>query len=256
MRVDRTWCLGHEEKGVKHWGRLPAAIALALGVVALASGVIPEIPGVRALVEDHWWLTRGDVIQFVFFWVSLVLMVALSRGRVASYGLRGADVREIRSVLAAAGSVAVAVGVLAAVLGASSGNGGPGGGPVFRGGSFLKTVVSVWIVASISEEMLFRGLIQSFLKPLGDHGFSLFGRRLSLPVTVAAIGFGLIHLGLLTMAPGAVVAVIVVSATILGFIAGYYREKSGSILPAIVAHFTFNVLGAGIPMLTAFILPR
>lgn len=241
---------------MKHWGRLPAGIALALGVVALASAVIPEIAGVRALVDAHRWLTRGDVIQFVFFWVSLALMVALSRGRVASYGLRGTGVREIRSVAAAAGTVAAAVGIVAAVLGVASGNAGPGGGATSGEGGLLKTVVSVWIVASISEEMLFRGLVQSFLKPLGDHGFWLFGRRLSIPVAAGAIGFGLIHLGLLTMAPGPMVAAIVVSATILGFIAGYYREKSGSVLPAIVAHFTFNVLGSGIPMLAALLLSR
>jgi len=44
-----------------------------------------------------------------------------------------------------------------------------------------------------------------------------------------------------------IVISIVVSATLLGFIAGYYREKTGSLLPAIAAHITFNIVAFGIP---------
>jgi membrane protease YdiL (CAAX protease family) len=52
------------------------------------------------------------------------------------------------------------------------------------------------------------------------------------------------------------VALVVPTATILGFIAGYFREKTGSIVPAIVAHFVFNVVGAGIPMLGMLVMSR
>lgn len=239
---------------MRHWIRLPAGIALGFGVVALASGVIPGIPAVRSFVDARTWLTTGDVIQFTFFWASLALMMALSRGRVSMYGLRGTGPREIRRVLVVAGSVAVVIGLLSAV-GSLAGAGGAGG-PSSAVRGFLKLVVSVWIVASVSEELLFRGLIQSFLEPLRRHGFGFLGRRVSLPVTIAAIGFGLVHLGLLTMAPPPMVAAVVVSATVLGFIAGYYREKTGSIVPAILAHFVFNVVGAGIPMLTMLIVSR
>lgn len=33
------------------------------------------------------------------------------------------------------------------------------------------------------------------------------------------------------------------NAAVLGLIAGYYREKSGSLIPAIGAHMTFNIVG-------------
>jgi len=247
--------MGSEEGQVRHWIRLVAGIAIGFGIVALASAVATEIPAVRSFVEARAWLTRGDVIQFVFFWASLALMAVLSRGRVSAYGLRGTGPSEIRRVIAVAGSVAVVIGLLSAV-GSVVAGAGSGGGPSSAVRGLLKLIVSVWIVASVSEELLFRGLIQSFLEPLREHGFGFFGRRVSLPVTVAAIGFGLVHLGLLTMAPPPMVAAVVVSATVLGFIAGYYREKTGSIVPAIVAHFVFNVLGSGIPMLAMLIAYR
>jgi membrane protease YdiL (CAAX protease family) len=232
--------------------RLAAGIAMGFGVVALASAVATAIPGVGRFINARAWLTTGDVIQFVFFSASLVLMVALSRGRVSSYGLRGVGGRDIRRVTVVAGSVGAAIGLLSAA--ASMAGARPGGGPLSDTSSFLEIVVSVWIAASVSEEMLFRGLIQGFLEPLRTRTFRLFGCRVSLPVAVAAIGFGLVHLGLLSTTRPPMVAGIVVSATVLGFIAGHFRERTGSIVPAILAHVLFNALGSGIPMLASSIL--
>lgn len=239
---------------MRHWIRLPAGIGLAFLVVALASAVATEVPVVGALIKAHAWLTSGDVIQLVFLVSSLALVLALTRGHPSAYGLRGARPHEIGRVLLVAGSFAAVIGVLSAVS-VVAGRGGGEGHPSV-GGDFLKDFVSIWIFASVSEEVLFRGLIQSYLGPLKAHGFRLFGRRVSLPVAVAALAFGLVHLGLLGSAPPPLVATIVVAATILGFIAGYYREKTGSVLPAIVAHFLFNALGSGIPMIAARIASR
>jgi membrane protease YdiL (CAAX protease family) len=239
---------------MRHWSRLPVGIAIALGVVALASAVATEVPAVGAFIDAHAWLTNGDVIQLVFFCTSLALMVAFTRGHPSAYGLRGTRPREIGRVLVVAGSFAAAIGVLSAVGSVAGSTGGGGPSPAAR--SFPKVLLSIWIVASVSEEMLFRGFLQSFLGPLRAHGFRFLGRRVSLPVTVAAIGFGLIHLGLLGSAPRPMVATVVVTATILGFVAGYYREKTGSVVPAIVAHFVFNALGSGIPMIAMRMLSR
>jgi len=35
----------------------------------------------------------------------------------------------------------------------------------------------------------------------------------------------------------------IISAIVLGIVAGFYRERTGSILPAIVVHMSFNVWG-------------
>ena len=47
---------------------------------------------------------------------------------------------------------------------------------------------------------------------------------------------------------------ILVSTTVLGFIAGYYREKTGSLLPAISAHTTFNIVGTLTPVVVNYIV--
>ena len=66
---------------------------------------------------------------------------------------------------------------------------------------------------------------------------------------MCAVLFGLAHLCLIGRMPGAMLPVIVLSTTLLGFIAGYFREKTGSLIPAIAAHITFNIVGYGVPKL-------
>ena len=67
---------------------------------------------------------------------------------------------------------------------------------------------------------------------------------LSLPVLAAAVFFSAMHLMLLTMHVDLVtVLVIVLVALLLGLLAGYYRERSGSLIPAIVAHTLANLTG-------------
>ena len=110
--------------------------------------------------------------------------------------------------------------------------------------SFAQTIIFIWFYASVSEEILTRGLIQSFLIPLSGHGFDVFGVRISLPVITGALFFGLMHAALLTtgMALYPVIS-IVVFATILGLIAGFQREQTGSLIPAILVH-AFGNIGA------------
>jgi membrane protease YdiL (CAAX protease family) len=112
----------------------------------------------------------------------------------------------------------------------------------------IRAILSVWVLASICEEVFCRGLLQGFLDPLRGYGLTVFRWHISVPVIVCALGFGLGHLILLGRMASPMVAFIVVSGSILGLLAGYYRETTGSIIPAIAVHMTFNVVGAGIPM--------
>ena len=111
--------------------------------------------------------------------------------------------------------------------------------------SFLESILYVWIWASICEEVLTRGLIQGFLTPLKHIGLTVFKYHISLPVIVGALFFGAMHLAILTMgADIKMVLLIVFFAIILGLIAGYLKEKTNSLVPAILVHFCFNVGGS------------
>ncbi len=109
----------------------------------------------------------------------------------------------------------------------------------------LQFFLFVFIYASICEEFLFRGFTQNFFEPLKSTGIRISKNIfISMPVLLSGVLFGLVHLILLTgNTSGPMIFRIVVFATTLGFVAGYFQEKHKSILPAIIIHMTGNLPG-------------
>jgi membrane protease YdiL (CAAX protease family) len=169
--------------------------------------------------------------------IFILLMIALSRGKISSYGMkitRNIQLKRITILGLGVGIATTLIGLLFPF----------GENPAVADFSFIQIVIFVWIYASISEEFLTRGLIQSYLEPLTKYGFTVFKLRISLPVLISAAIFALIHMGLLSTGMGIYsVLYIVLFAFIVGLIAAFYREKTGSIIPAIIVHTFANIGG-------------
>ncbi len=229
------------------WG-----IILFLSVYALALVIVPSLCALLGLTERLPRIREtGVVSQGTFLVVSLVLIRAFGRGDLGRYGLKTAGVRPVaRAVAISALTMLVLMSpmILMALGGYQPSDGEPEGSG-FGPGGLPQTVLFVWLLASVCEEVFYRGLLQGFLSPLSTHGVRLRGVYLSLPVALCAVWFGLGHLCLLGRVPGPMLAAILVSTTTAGFIAGYYRERTGSLLPAVASHMTFNVVGTVVPLL-------
>ena len=120
--------------------------------------------------------------------------------------------------------------------------------------TFWQIVALVWIWASTCEEVFTRGLILGFLQPVNNYGIKIRNIHFSLPVIVSAFIFMLMHVPLLFMGIDTVLGIqILISTFALGIIAGFYREQTGSLVPAIFAHMMANILGMGIGYLTELI---
>lgn len=116
--------------------------------------------------------------------------------------------------------------------------------PAFMKMSLLQIFVFVFIYASIAEELLFRGFLMNILEPLKTIGVSILKRKISVPVIISAFTFGLGHLILITAGVGELFLLrVVVSATIIGLIAGYYQEKYNNNAIAIIVHMSSNLMG-------------
>ena len=81
----------------------------------------------------------------------------------------------------------------------------------------------------------------------GTHKVVLIRRwPLSAPVLFGGLFFGAMHVVLWTkMGPLAIVPMIL--ATGLGVVTGYYREKTGSLIPGVLIHGLFNI-GGSLPL--------
>ncbi len=258
-----------------------AAVGLAVGfgVLGLAAGGLstgigrtvlqrmhPDLPPTAPFAQP-WLAPFLNHTGFLIF--SFLLMLFLGRGNLARFGFRMPKRFDIRPPLLLMAAIALLATVLGIVLP------GPGLAMIERM-NVLQVIVFVWFYASIAEEILTRGLIQGFLEPYGDMGLvlplvaarkrsrapghpnavsgkaaggsvKLEQRRplfLSLPVLVSGIFFGAMHLMLLTVgvAP-AQVGVIFFFTLAGGILAAYYREKTGSLIPAIGIHASANIFG-------------
>ena len=117
--------------------------------------------------------------------------------------------------------------------------------PLLAQNSALQTFLFIFILASIAEEVLFRGFFQNSLKSLGNRGVTVLKHRFSLPVILSAIAFGLVHLIVISLGVDYLFLIrIVLFTLVLGLAAGYYQEKyENNTLYAIIVHMGGNFLG-------------
>jgi membrane protease YdiL (CAAX protease family) len=116
--------------------------------------------------------------------------------------------------------------------------------PLLEASTPLQTFLFIFIYASLAEELLLRGFLQNILSPLGARGIRVFRQKLSLPVIISAVVFGLIHLILLTTGVSIMfVTRVVIFTTILGLFAGYYQEKHNNFSYAVIVHMAGNLMG-------------
>jgi len=228
--------------------RILVAVGMWLAIYFLSVYLLPDIGFFHALVEKHGWLSGGEISQISILILSLILIFRLPGGNRERYGIRGTGFGQLIAPVGLGALVSIGFFILNIVVVLIAGlPGEPQGGPA-ADKSLLNFILTVVILASICEEIFNRGLVQGFLSPLKEHPFRLF-RLFSLPVAIAGILFGLGHLCLLRAMEPRTVILIVISASALGLIAGHYREKTGSLLPAIAVHMTFNIVSGVIPRL-------
>lgn len=201
-------------------------LTTAVALVALLAGRMTPLP-------RDGFLPGSAVTHTVMLLLSLVLMVVVSHRPLASFGFtRGSW--HFRPTILLWGLPTACLSVLALAA-------GPGDAPAAPfAGSRLQLVLLVWVLASVSEEVLTRGLLQSLvamnLPPSSKSSIW------NLPVVISALFFGAMHLVLIeSMGPMAVVPIVL--ATFLGFVAARYRQSSGSLIPAVIVHALFNAGG-------------
>ncbi|KPK99526.1 MAG: hypothetical protein AMJ91_07440 [candidate division Zixibacteria bacterium SM23_73_3] len=220
--------------------KLPAYLrlleALFLGVAI--SVIALNAPHIFPITETSLPWMRASITH-TFMWIlSVLIALILTKGKLRDYGFTKGKFRLTGKIFLWAIPMAIL-----SVMGFIASRSGTEVKEV-SGLSQLQAIIFVWIYASICEEIFTRGLLQSFLAPLTRYGFNLSKKlRLSLPVLFSGLYFGMMHI----VAINKIGPSVIVFASLLGIIAGYYREKTESLIPAIIIHALFNI-GGMLPM--------
>ena len=217
--------------------RVLVAVLLGLFVLFTSSSIAivgsQFAPDVFGFLTEIPFLTHSGMIS-----VSIILIWYLTKRELSVYGFKKPEGLNLaRFVL-----LSLSLGVVVSLIRSFVGGGEEGSIEDFFG---IQIIVGIWIYASIAEEILTRGLVQGYLKPLAERGVIHSETRISVPVLVGALFFALMHIAMVTLGVDTVsVIATIVSAFVLGIIAGYYYEKTGSLAPAILVHMLFNVAGS------------
>jgi hypothetical protein len=207
---------------------LAVAFVIGFGLPALATAAVNAAPGHPAPGTWGWFYAQHG-LQAV---LALIAIAGLRRIVPADYGLHWPRGRSYVGV-AAAGGLAFAL-LSCAVLFAATGKPPPlGYRPTLPNVAGWLSFETLYV--GPTEEVLFRGLLATYL------GTTLRGRLRLGPVDLSAGGvaaafiFGLSHWGY-GSAPFALALAQQVYAFALGLFYAYCFERSGSLLAPIVAH--------------------
>ncbi len=236
------------EGGVNRRRSSPLIALVAVGLTYLLGlFLVPDLAPFRSLRAALPWISSGVVSQTFFLVTSLLLMRWVGRRPFPVYGFRSTDLRSLLIPIGLAIGITLAGMVISSVLTMLSSGSEPAAGthPAARHG-FWHMVISVWLYASLCEEVLFRGWLQT---EIGGWGCKRVGLAFSPPVLVPALLFSLGHLCLIGTIGGVTLFSVLIMTFGIGWLAGYWRQRTGSLLPAYLVHVTANAVGSGLPLL-------
>lgn len=206
------------------------AIALTTAVFLAAAFAARRVP-----LPPGGFFPSSFVTHSVMLVLSVAAMLLIAKGRFDRFGFTRGTYKSSLRILWWVLPVLVL-----SLAGALASRGHHGADSAF-GLTRIQTIVFVWFYASLCEETLVRGLLQTLLSGSAKASSSV-GHWLKMPVLISGLFFGAMHLPLVQqMGPKMIPAVLM--ATYLGLVAAHYREKTGSLLPAFLIHLLFNIAG-------------
>jgi len=107
-----------------------------------------------------------------------------------------------------------------------------------------------WIVVGVSEETMFRGLIQTYLTKKLRGYIEILGHDLHVGTVIGAIIWGAFHFINILIMPIGPVVFFVLLTTIAGLAMGYAYQETGSLLTTIIVHNTIF----GVPLTIGYFL--
>jgi membrane protease YdiL (CAAX protease family) len=115
-------------------------------------------------------------------------------------------------------------------------------------------LVFLALVVGPTEELLFRGLVQTGINGSVSGGLQLFGWPLRLGTVAAAALFGLSHLVNLSYQSIATTAEQVLTAAAIGLVIGVVYDRTRNLIGAAVLHSVLDLTGTALPWVAYFVL--
>jgi membrane protease YdiL (CAAX protease family) len=234
----RAW---HRASGIAgrqlHWFDAAAGLVLAvLWTVAIGGAVRAHwLPGIVATYAGHAWLA-GIALVWYFWFGRRFPIGGISRSELLPWVPLWL-LAIIGNALVAFSSPPTAVTLPAASL-------------------LVADLVFLALVVGPTEELLFRGLVQTGFNGSVPGELRLRGWSLRGGTVLAAFAFGLWHLVNLTYQPIGPTMSQVLIATIVGLVIGVVYDRTCNLIGAAVLHGLIDLMGTALPLVAYEVLHR
>jgi len=235
----------------------PSPIIKMLGVTIVVALVIVFInftfrsfPNYKIIEGDSSWIL-ADMVHVLQFVIPFLLICTITRGRLTEYGF---NLKEKPPVFTHKRMLCLGA-LFGLLMSLKYGSQIAGGMPVdipqpVTLVNFLGNMTFQWIVVGLSEETMFRGLIQTYLMKNLRGNIKILGHDLHVGTVIGAIFWGAFHfINILVMPLGPVVFFVLIT-TIAGLAIGYAYQETGSLLTTIIVHNSIF----GVPLTIGYVL--
>jgi membrane protease YdiL (CAAX protease family) len=243
---------GPEQVGLKSAPiiRMLGVTSVVALVIAIVDATLRLLLNYEAIVEDSSWVL-GHLAHVPQFVIPFALICYITGGRLREYGFnlkQKPPVFTHRRML----GLGVLFGLLMSlkyVPQAAQGTLVDIPQPV-TAVSVLGNMIFQWVVVGLSEETMFRGLIQTYLMTNLYGSIRVIGHDLHLGTVLGAMLWGAFHfINILVMPLGPVVFLVILT-TVAGLFMGYAYQETGSLLTTVIVHNTLF----GIPLAVGYAL--
>ncbi|RLE97345.1 MAG: CPBP family intramembrane metalloprotease [Thermoprotei archaeon] len=201
------------------------AVVVSISFFAAAI-IVGSIASSTAYTLTKSTIVAGVVAQIVFIVFSIFIVVFLLHRSLCDYGFRWPTRYGLSSI-----PISIAVSLPLALIAEYLSEGYVSS---IAKEDLLSMLILALFVAPLGEETIFRGLIESYLLEHTD---------MWIAIVVPAVLFSAMHVVPYFNSPPLTLFFILLSALILGLLAGYFRAKGESLFPAVTAHIVFNFTG-------------
>jgi len=207
-------------------------------------------PAIDTLMRDSAWIL-SDAVHIPQFLIPLCLILYITKGRISEYGFNfNEDPPEfshkrmlfiglcsglfmsLKYIIQIVRGVPIEVPQPVTLM------------------NFVGYMTFQWIVVGLSEETMFRGLIQTYLMRNLEGSVFVAGHELHVGTVIAGLFWGVFHLiNVLCMPLSS--ALFTVAVTIpIGVVMGYAYQRTGSLFTTVIVHNTLF----GVPLTIGYLL--
>ena len=213
-----------------------AVILFVTVIMLIIFAIATATPDNKDLAGESSWIlaTLLHIPQFV---IPFIIILYLTKGGIREYGFNLGQKPPVFTHKRMLG-LGVLFGLLFSlhhIVRVASGNQPDIPQPI-NTVSVLGNLSFQWIIVGLSEETMFRGLIQTYLMKNLRGYLNLVGHDLHIGTVIGGILWGLFHFVNILVMPIGPVVFYVSLTTIAGLAMGYAYQETGSLLTTIIVH--------------------